>query len=192
MPLRFCELHATPEFRRLSEGERWQVVESLCDAWFVGELPPQPAGVTDAARAVVERLWPTYEAEIAKATDISEKRRAAIRKRWDAHESRLNADSSTTTKHNKTKQLTPKGVRSRRPPAAFAPDDSHRVIAEERGIDLAAQLAAFLDYEFAAPKTDWSATFRNWLRKAQPTRRDGQRAHPTDLALARFLGGGAA
>lgn len=55
-------------------------------------------------------------------------------------------------------------------PDDFAPDDSHRTIADERGADFAAELANFRDYHLSrgASLCDWGAAFRVWLRNARP------------------------
>jgi hypothetical protein len=39
------------------------------------------------------------------------------------------------------------------------------------GVDVARETEAFKDYTFASAKTDWVATWRNWMRKAKPTGR---------------------
>jgi hypothetical protein len=52
----------------------------------------------------------------------------------------------------------------RRVPVDFEPGDEHRRIAGEEGKDFERELARFRDHEFATPKTDANATFRNWLR----------------------------
>ncbi len=36
------------------------------------------------------------------------------------------------------------------------------------GIDVDRETATFKDYTFASAKTDWPATWRNWMRKAKP------------------------
>lgn len=74
--------------------------------------------------------------------------------------------------------------RSRRAPADFLPSDEHRRLAAERDVDLDGELAKFRDHEFANPRSDWPATFRNWLRSATPRKR-----HPVDLQIRRFVGG---
>lgn len=66
----------------------------------------------------------------------------------------------------------PKRKRGRKgkPPADWQPTDAHRAIARERGVDFELELAKFRDHEFATPKSDYDATFRNWLRSATPQR----------------------
>ena len=55
---------------------------------------------------------------------------------------------------------------SRRAPIEFTPGADHIAFASEHRLDLAMQLAKFLDHEFSKPRSDWAATFRNWLREA--------------------------
>lgn len=57
-------------------------------------------------------------------------------------------------------------LRSRRVPTDWSPTDEHRELATESGVNLDAEVAKFRDWEFAQPKSDWHATFRNWLRNA--------------------------
>lgn len=57
-------------------------------------------------------------------------------------------------------------------PDDWKPNDGHLEIANERGLDPKAELVAFRDYATSVDwrKVDWDATFRNWLRKANPGR----------------------
>lgn len=93
---------------------------------------------------------------------------------------------------------TPKKPGWRRFPVAFLPDDSHRKLAQQLGVSLAAELEAIRDHEFVKPKTDPAATLRTWLRNAAKFRRAGsffadeQGGAPTKLAtladIDRLLG----
>lgn len=84
-----------------------------------------------------------------------------------------------------SQEVTPvRSRRSRRAPANFRPSDEHLRVAAERDVDLDAELAKFRDHEFAHAKSDWPATFRNWLRNASPRRR-----HPVDLQVRRMVAG---
>ena len=205
IPLRFLELHADPGFRRLDDGSRWRVVESLCDCWFIGSIDMRSEGVSDEVWAVVTRLWPGYAEDMRSAEEATERRRKAAERRWaaSAKQSTCNADALQMQSNAKTKTKTktktkiktgrrtrtPSGVLGRRAPSGFTPDHTHEAIAAERGIDLNAELARFADHEFATAKSDWPATFRNWLRRAQPTAlsRPGTRPHTTDVRLHAFL-----
>lgn len=57
---------------------------------------------------------------------------------------------------------------SKRCPATFDPGDiSAWAHTETPNVNVSAELAKFRDYTFSAPRSDWHATFRNWLRTAQ-------------------------
>jgi len=76
------------------------------------------------------------------------------------------------------------GRRWRRVPSVRQPNEQHRSIAQGRSVDFDKELAAFRDHEFAAPKLDADAAFRNWLRRATPDRhgqRDGFKGTATRL-----------
>jgi hypothetical protein len=60
----------------------------------------------------------------------------------------------------------PKG--SRRVPADFSPD-TDRALAELPDIDVLREIERFRDWEFAKPRTDWAAAWRNWLRTCKDT-----------------------
>lgn len=60
--------------------------------------------------------------------------------------------------------------RWRKVPTEWQPTEEHRALARERGVDFELELSRFRDHEFASPKSDANATFRNWLRNARPTR----------------------
>lgn len=74
---------------------------------------------------------------------------------------------------NGRRQLKRTGKREgawRRVPAHWAPNDAHRKLATDRGVDFGLELSKFRDHEFKTPKTDPDAAFRNWLRGAHPMR----------------------
>ena len=54
-------------------------------------------------------------------------------------------------------------------PDSWDPNDGHREIAQEQGVDLEAELVKFRDHAKANGRTqkDWDAAFRNWLRQAK-------------------------
>jgi uncharacterized protein YdaU (DUF1376 family) len=65
-------------------------------------------------------------------------------------------------------------TRGTRLPQDFAVTEEHRKFANEIGVDVDHQFAIFRDYWIAQPgqkgvKTEWNATFRNWLRRAVET-----------------------
>lgn len=57
---------------------------------------------------------------------------------------------------------------SRRCPEAFDLDDDLLDWArlEVPGLDVRRETRAFMDHEFAKPRTDWRAAWRNWMRRA--------------------------
>lgn len=54
----------------------------------------------------------------------------------------------------------------RRIPESWKPNDSHRKLALENGLNIALEEQKIRDHEFARTKSDPDATFRNWLRSA--------------------------
>jgi len=54
----------------------------------------------------------------------------------------------------------------RRVPDSWQPDESHRALASHLKVDCASRAALFKDHEFQRPRSDASAAFRNWLRRA--------------------------
>jgi hypothetical protein len=67
---------------------------------------------------------------------------------------------------------------SRRCPEDWEPNELDLSVGTKEGLDrqeVDRCLEMFRDYTFPASKSDWSATFRNWLRKAgDQKRRDGR------------------
>jgi hypothetical protein len=61
----------------------------------------------------------------------------------------------------------PRARRWRRVPGDWQPKDKHRELAGRERVDFDRELAAFRDHEFAAPRSDADAAFRNWLRNAR-------------------------
>ena len=187
IPLRFLELSADPVVRRMEAGDRWSVLECLCDAWRAGALGDKPTYLGAHVWQAVERLWPTYAAELVRADEISEKRRKAIASRWNTIEQQKKFKPIPQTQTQTQTQSKNLVVRARRAPSGFQPDDKHRAIAADRKVDLEQELAAFCDHEFAAPRSDWPAAFRNWLRRARAPLR-AVREHPTDARIRQLLG----
>jgi hypothetical protein len=73
-----------------------------------------------------------------------------------------------------------KGRASRRCPPDWEPSEQHREIAAEEGVDFDRELAKMRDHEFANPRKDWDATFRNWLRSSRgksPEYRETNKKH---------------
>jgi hypothetical protein len=75
--------------------------------------------------------------------------------------------------HNNKKINTKKINKDREAiPAEFAPNENHLLLACSLGIDAVAERDKFFDWATANGKkmVDWSAAFRNWLRKAHEFR----------------------
>ncbi|HEX3596826.1 MAG TPA: helix-turn-helix domain-containing protein [Polyangiaceae bacterium] len=64
------------------------------------------------------------------------------------------------------KRTSSKPKRWTRVPDAFEPKGDHREIARVRGVNIDDELQRFRDHEFAKPRCDADAAFRNWLRAA--------------------------
>lgn len=67
---------------------------------------------------------------------------------------------------------------SRRCPADWMPDQKTFNVGVSAGLsaaDITAELTKFRDHEFAKPKTEWAATFRNWLRTAAEGKQRNER-----------------
>lgn len=76
-------------------------------------------------------------------------------------------DPAVISGQRKPREKKPKPVKWCRFPSDFEPDDSHRRIAAQLGLDLAQQLAEIRDHEFTKPKSDPAAALRNWLRRSK-------------------------
>lgn len=70
---------------------------------------------------------------------------------------------------------------SKRCPDDFQVTDELKAWAAEKAplVDITAETEAFRDYEFAKARSDWKATWRTWMRRAQEQReRNTQRQQP--------------
>ena len=89
---------------------------------------------------------------------------------------RPSANTSGTTKPTseakassvaRTTPVKPKA--SKRCPEGWMPSSDDLDVGESKGLshgDIAEELAKFRDHTFGTARSDWSATFRNWLREA--------------------------
>jgi len=75
-------------------------------------------------------------------------------------------DPAVISRPQKTREKKPNSTQWRRFPPDFEPDESHRQLATQLGLNLAQQLAEIRDHQFAKPKSDAAATLRTWLRNA--------------------------
>lgn len=65
----------------------------------------------------------------------------------------------------RTKPTKPPGWRT--VPSDWEPNDKHRAIARDRGLDFALELDNFRDYEFPRDRRNADAAFRIWLRSSK-------------------------
>jgi hypothetical protein len=85
------------------------------------------------------------------------------------------AVSDGTSGVNGDSGVIPRRRPTRRCPTDWTPKPAHELIAQERRIDLAFELAKFRDHEFKTARVDWDAAARNWLRNANPAAGGAQR-----------------
>lgn len=72
-----------------------------------------------------------------------------------------------------------RGKTWRRVPVDWAPNDTHRALARELGVNFELELAKFRDHEFERPRSDADLTFKNWIRTAAGYKRgQGSTAKP--------------
>lgn len=79
---------------------------------------------------------------------------------------------------------------SRRCPSDFAVTDEMRVWASTEcpGIDVDRESKAFRDYEFRNSHSDWPATWRTWMRKAQENRTKRNGSHGPEVRRHKAFG----
>lgn len=77
----------------------------------------------------------------------------------------------------------PRAKKTRRCPDQWSP--SKEDLAAVDGLmpgEIERELAKFRDHEFRTPRSDWSAAFRNWLRKAAEIKSPNERHHNSRLS----------
>lgn len=70
------------------------------------------------------------------------------------------SDSDTDKKRERARK------RATRAPEGFEPDRQH-ALAELPDLDVDAEIGKFRDWEFRTPRSDWPATWRNWIRRCK-------------------------
>lgn len=100
-----------------------------------------------------------------------------------APEAETDTDTDTTTIAKALVVVAPKSALKPKPtmrcPDAWSPSKEDLDVGAEEGFspgEIDRELAKIRDFEFATARADWSAVFRNWLRRAAETRptRQGQ------------------
>lgn len=84
--------------------------------------------------------------------------------------------------------VSPRARPTRTAPKSFVLTEDHRAWAKQNtpDVDVDAELDKMRDYTFSSARSDWSATLRNWLRRAQDDMRVNPRrsAKPADVEPA--------
>jgi hypothetical protein len=104
---------------------------------------------------------------------IKEKRRQSRQNVDSVDRSRpqyTNADADADA--DKSKRV---AIRSRRAPENFIPDHQFAIDAIP-DIDAEAEVKKFKDWEFKTPRSDWPATWRNWIRSCMENGKYAKRA----------------
>ena len=166
----------------------------------------------EAVIAVLDEFWELREdgyhnarcdAEIARFKDKQRKAKASAEARWSHTDRNANASQNAMRTHSEGNALqTPDTIpKEENPPASRVPPTASPrparkcppgfevtlelvqwAQANAPGVDVQLETAKFLDHTFATARSDWTGTWRNWIRKAAETRGPptGQRSsHPT-------------
>lgn len=198
MPLHVANVSLACAIWRLSDAQEGRVFRHLRESWALGELAPRPPRWGEAEWAVVSEIWAGVEAGQRRSATNREN----AKKRWvkpvsqcesqcESHASRnaicidigkqQEEEERVYTPEKARKAKPASARRARRVPESFRPGPQHEEIAFQRGIDLRLELEKFRDHEFGVPRSDWAATFRNWLRQARPN------LHPVDVQVRRAV-----
>ncbi len=165
------------------ERPSWVRVESPRPGWQIHDFEKH-----HPLRAEIE----------AKRADLSVKRSQAGRKgaakRWQTDGKGLASDSSETETETETskevsKETSMRTARGSRITADWIPDREliDQMRAECPSVNLEAEHRIFIDYWIAQPgqkgvKLDWSATWRNWMRRKQSDAPRGQQSTRAERA----------
>jgi hypothetical protein len=95
----------------------------------------------------------------------------------------LDTNSYSDTDINKEKSKKAAQKRATRVPEDFTPDLAYAQ-AQVPDIDAEAEAAKFRDWEFAKPKSDWSATWRNWVRTCKESGKYSRKPKPGEVLNA--------
>jgi hypothetical protein len=137
--------------------------EWVVTAWSTYQEPDATAAVRQRRhRADKSRLSP-----LRRDTVTTPSRRDTVTDR----ESRRDPSRATETSTDVTDSArTARRKRWRVVPADWTgPNDQHRALAAERGVDLRLEELKFRNFEFERPKSDADRTFTNWILNARPS-----------------------
>lgn len=145
---RFLETLGETGMRRIRDGQR----DSNGDTYILVNY--------DTYQSSRDSKRDDDETAVRQQRDSSETHKEAVKQ--------LNNSLPTGEKNTHTPaRAREKSTRtSRRCPVDWQPNDGHRQLALSLGVDLLSELEFFRDYTYASGKSDWDATFRNWLRTA--------------------------
>jgi len=100
------------------------------------------------------------------------------------------ASCASETEAEKSREEAEKIQSARKRAAKRCPDDwfptseqIQAMQAECPGISVEAETRKFRDYEFARARTDWAATWRNWIREAQRRNEPNRKITPIERVL---------
>lgn len=144
------------------------------------ESCPQP----EAGKVYVHDFL-EHNRDAAEAKRVSEKRSKAAKARWEGDANRMQSalqkEDVCNAEREREKEIPkPKGLgtrkRAHRLPEGWMPADDlvQAMNTECPQIDQQAEYRKFVDYWQSLPdskarKTDWNATYRNWIRRANET-----------------------
>jgi len=134
------------------------------------------------------------EKELRKVEELSEKRSRIAKERWsrDKEIKDLADTNGMLTQHNTTQHSSKKDIEGASPCSAptkatrlsehWQPSPDHLHFAENEGLsasEIEREAAKFRDYwvgraDAGGVKRDWSATWRNWVRKAKEGKSNGR------------------
>lgn len=157
----------------LEAAEQDEAIRIEGDYWIITGWPEHQGDPTGAERLRRHRQRKEGNGDATPVT------------RYD----RFVTPTKTGTSTEPSKRKNPSGSKEKvstlgrkRVPEGWVPNEGHHEIAVGRGLDLDFEWAKFRDHQFAAAKSDWDATFRNWLRNAKPQLANGgQRVEKVEI-----------
>lgn len=93
----------------------------------------------------------------------------------------LSSEAKASSEGARTNAKSPKPRATRRCPDDWSPKPETTATLAGEGYDpgtLERALAMVRDHEFRTPRSDWDATYRNWVRNEPPPKAPNDRSHP--------------